>query len=138
MITEWLGQHVMLVGSLTAGSTILLLLSIVATPWIVARLPEDYLLQRDGKAPAHPLIRVSIDALRTLFGAALVSLGVLMLVIPGPGLITLLMGLSIARFPGKHRLLRYVASRETVYSSLNWMRKRYGKPPLLHPHREKL
>ncbi|MFK7861874.1 MAG: PGPGW domain-containing protein [Granulosicoccus sp.] len=138
MLTDWLGQNTLLLGVIAAGSTLLLLASIVATPWIVARMPSDYLLQHDNRQPRHPLVRLSIDTLRTVIGVALILLGLLMIVIPGPGVITLLIGLSIARFPGKRRLLRYIASRDSVFNSLNWMRSRQGKPRLLHPHQEEL
>lgn len=137
-LTDWLSQHTLLLGLLAIASTVLLLASIVATPWVVSRFPRDYLLQHDNRRPRHPVIRLSIDAVRTLLGVSLIVLGLLMLVIPGPGLITLLMGISIARFPGKRRLLRHVASRESVFKTLNWMRGRHGRLPLLHPHQEEL
>lgn len=137
-LTDWLSQHALLLGLLTAASMVLLLASIVATPWIVAQLPKDYLLQRDNTTPRHPVLRLIIDALRTLIGATLIVSGLVMLVIPGPGIITILIGLSIARFPGKRRLLHHIASRESVFSSLNWMRRRHGRPPLLHPHHKEL
>jgi len=136
--THWLGQHTVLLGVLAVLSTVLLLASIVATPWIIARLPQNYLLQRDNSVRRHPLARLSIDVVRTLSGFALIVFGLLMLVMPGPGLITLLLGLSIARFPGKRRLLRHIASRDSVFNSLNWMRRRHGRPPLIHPHQEEL
>lgn len=138
MITDWFSQHSLILGLLAAGSLIMLLASIVATPWLVARLPTDYLLQRDNRTPRHPIIRLAIDALRTLLGIALIILGLTMLIVPGPGFITLLIGLSIARFPGKRRLLRHIASRESVFNSLNWMRERHSRPPLLHPYHSKL
>lgn len=138
ILTDWFNQHTLLLGLIAAGSTLLLLASIVATPWLVAQLPRDYLLRRDIILPRHPALRLSIDTLRTLIGLVLILLGLIMLVIPGPGIITLLIGLSIARFPGKHRLLRHIASRDSVFNSLNWMRGRHGRPPLLHPQHKEL
>ncbi|MFK7995155.1 MAG: PGPGW domain-containing protein [Granulosicoccus sp.] len=132
-LSDWLSQNSLLLGLLAAGSTILLLASIVATPWLVAQLPDDYLLQLKSRQHRHPVVRMCVDIIRTLLGFTLIVFGLVMLVIPGPGLITLLMGISIARFPGKRRLLRYIASRESVFNSLNWMRRRHGKPALLHP-----
>ncbi len=132
-LSHWLSQHAALLGVLAGISVILLLGSVVATPWVVSRLPEDYLLQRQRPAVARSALNTIAQALRTLIGVLLILLGLTMLIIPGPGLVTLLVGISIARFPGKHRLLRYVASREAVYGSLNWMRQRHQKPLLLHP-----
>ncbi len=135
-LTDWLSQHSTLLGTLAGASLILLLSSILATPWLVARLPEDYLLQRERPSVAHPLLQATLQTLRTLVGSLLILMGLAMLILPGPGLVTLLVGVSIARFPGKRRLVRYIASREAVYNSLNWMRRRYNKPRLLHPFHE--
>lgn len=52
---------------------------------------------------------------------------------PGPGLVVLLMGISLAEFPGKQRLLLNIATRPSVLRSLNWMRTRHGKPPFDYP-----
>lgn len=79
------------------------------------------------------MLKLIITILRTLIGASLIVLGLLMLVLPGPGIVTLIIGLSVARFPGKQRLLRHIASRDAVFGSLNWMRQRYGTVPLIHP-----
>ena len=38
------------------------------------------------------------------------ALGLIMLVTPGPGLIGLLLGLSLCEFPGKHALMRAFAA----------------------------
>jgi len=133
MNIDWLSQHSGLIGIVTAISVLALLFSIIATPWIVARLPEDYLLQREGALNRHRALQFAIDALRTGLGAILIVFGLIMLVVPGPGLLTLLVGLSLARFPGKRKLLHRLASHESVFNSLNWMRKRRDKRPLRHP-----
>lgn len=135
-LSNWLSQHSTLLTVLAALSVIALLASIIATPWLVSRLPQDYLLQRERPAIPHPLLNATVQMLRGIIGAVLILMGLAMLIIPGPGLVTLLVGISIASFPGKRRLLRFIASREAVYSSLNWMRGRHGQPQLLHPFHE--
>ena len=133
-LTHWLSQHTWLLGAVAAGSLVLLTISLLATPRIVAQLPVDYLLRSESPSLKHPMLKMAITLLRTLTGAALIVMGLVMLVLPGPGIITLLIGLSMAQFPGKQRLIRLIASRESVFSSLNWMRRRYGKAPLIHPY----
>ena len=132
--THWLSQHTWLLGALAAGSLVLLITSVLATPWIVAQLPADYLLRKEPRSLKHPMLKLTITLMRTLIGATLVLLGLVMLVIPGPGIVTVLIGLSVAQFPGKQRLLCHIASRKSVFSSLNWMRQRHGKAPLIHPY----
>lgn len=134
-LIHWVSQHTWLLGALAAGSLGLLIASVLATPWIVAQLPADYLLRSESRSLKHPMLKLTITLLRTLIGATLIVLGLVMLVVPGPGIVTLLIGLSVAQFPGKQRLLRHIASRESVFGSLNWMRQRHGRAPLIHPYK---
>lgn len=67
--------------------------------------------------------------LKNVLGAIFLTLGVGMLVLPGQGLLTILIGLSLVDFPGKYRLERYLVTRSPVLRSLNWLRRRTGKPP---------
>jgi len=133
-MSDWLDQYTWILGTAAAASIALLMLSILATPWIVSQLPADYLLRGESRSVRHPMLKLIITILRTLIGASLIVLGLLMLVLPGPGIVTLLVGLSVARFPGKQSLLRHIASRDSVFGSLNWMRQRYGTVPLIHPY----
>ena len=130
---DWLSQNSWLIGALTAGSLLAMILSIMATPWIIASLPRDYFLQRIPGKRKHPMLQLLIDTLRTILGGVLILIGLIMIIAPGPGLLVMLIGLSSARFPGKRQLVKRVVSHESVFSSLNWMRHRAGKEPLLHP-----
>ena len=130
----WLSGHTLLLSILASVSTILLVTTIVAAPWAVSRLPADYLLQRLERDANQGLWYSLTSVSRALLGLLVTLLGLVMLITPGPGIIMLLLGISIAEFPGRNRLLIYLATRPNVLSSLNWMRKRHGKPPFIHPH----
>lgn len=117
------------------------LLSAIATlltiPWVVARLPEDYFHhgRRESwrafrRAPAIALV---FGVIKNLVGAVLLVLGFVMLFIPGQGLLTILVGLLLMNFPGKYRLERWLVERPGVLKSLNWLRKRQGRPPFRLP-----
>jgi hypothetical protein len=54
-----------------------------------------------------------------------------MLVLPGQGLLTLLIAVALLDFPGKFRLQRWVATRRGVIDSINWIRKKAGRDPLV-------
>ena len=133
VIYDLMVQHRHLLGIVATTSTILLLLSIMATPRIVSLLPVDYLVRHDKPSFKHPAIRLLVNISRTCLGVALIVSGLIMLIIPGPGLVTLVLGISVARFPGKQKLMQKVASQRAVFRSLNWMRRRHGKPPLQYP-----
>ena len=117
---------------LGAVSVLLFVVSVLALPWLVARLPSDYFdprqldARRRARHARHPLYAIA----RNLFGLVLVLCGFLMLFLPGQGLLTMLVGLVIAEFPGKDRMERAIVSSSPVLRSLNAIRRRAGKPPL--------
>ena len=58
-----------------------------------------------------------------------------MLVLPGQGLLTLLVGFLLVDAPGKYRLERWLVSRKAVLRPINWLRRRKGRQPLItYPH----
>jgi hypothetical protein len=61
----------------------------------------------------------------------LVLLGVAMLLLPGQGLITLMVGVLLVDFPGKQRLVQRVLGRPKVLSAVNKLRVKRGSPPLV-------
>jgi hypothetical protein len=65
-------------------------------------------------------------------GILLVVLGGIMAlpVIPGPGILMLVLGVILLDFPGKRRLEQWLVHRATVLNAMNRLRQRYGKPPL--------
>ena len=80
-----------------------------------------------------PLIALLLGALKNLIGALLLVLGVIMLFVPGQGLLTMLIGLMLMNFPGKYRLERWLVRRSGVLNSLNWLRRRRGRAPFKAP-----
>jgi len=52
-----------------------------------------------------------------------------MLVLPGQGVMTVLIGVALLDFPGKHRLQRWIVGRRGVLDALNWIRRKRGRPP---------
>lgn len=112
---------------------LLLVLTVLATPWIVAQLPDNYLQSRQSKTRSVGFFRILLTTAKACVGMILIVLGLIMMITPGPGIVTLLLGISVAEFPGKQRLLIKLVTRPNVLRSLNWMRKRHGKPPFEHP-----
>ncbi|MEJ2320993.1 MAG: PGPGW domain-containing protein, partial [Gammaproteobacteria bacterium] len=67
---------------------------------------------------------------RNIIGLPVLLAGLLMLFLPGQGLLTVMIGLAIMVYPGKFRAERWLVRRQGVLRALNWMRKRRGVPPL--------
>jgi uncharacterized membrane protein YbaN (DUF454 family) len=59
--------------------------------------------------------------------------GVLMLVLPGQGLLTVFIALVLLDFPGKFRFERWLVQRRSVGRALQWMRRHGGAPPFEIP-----
>ncbi len=118
-----------------AGISVLgFLCSLALVPWVVVRIPADYFSQSHrvpatGKGQPAPL-RWLLILLKNLIGLVVSVLGIAMLILPGQGLLTLLIGILLIDFPGKYKLERWIISRRLVFSSVNWLRKRGQKDPL--------
>jgi hypothetical protein len=52
---------------------------------------------------------------------------------PGQGVLTILAGLLLMDVPGKRRIERRLLARPGVLSRVNWLRARFGRPPLRGP-----
>lgn len=114
-----------------------LLATLVAVPWVVARLPRDYFSRANRSSWQHgedtSLAGWALTSLKNLLGAVLVMLGVLMLFTPGQGILTLLVGLLLMNFPGKYHLEQVLVARPGVFRALNWLRGRRGVEPFELP-----
>lgn len=105
--------------------------SLVAVPWLIGCLPADYFLthwkQVDERRRQHPLAQVLVPLLRNLLGAVLLLAGVAMLVLPGQGLLTMVIGLCVMDFPGKRKALGWMVEKRVTQQGLNWIRQKRGK-----------
>ena len=107
--------------------------SVVLVPYLLTRLPADYLLRNRTSTPQHrplPSWRLLTLVIRNILAAGLFVAGLIMLFTPGQGILTLLASLVLATFPGKRRLCRRVLSTPSVLKTVNKLRARAGQPPL--------
>jgi hypothetical protein len=133
----WLYAHETLLWWLSAVSALMFVGSLLAVPWLAANIPADYFLHRHAlfslHETAHPLLRGLVVALKNLLGIVLLLMGIAMLVLPGQGILTIVIGLLFLDFPGKFSLERRVIKIQSVHRAINWMREKNGKPPLNLP-----
>jgi Putative transmembrane protein (PGPGW) len=108
--------------------------SLIALPFLVARIPADYFVRdwqgHTARRIQHPVLRLIGLVCKNLLGLAFVLAGVAMLVLPGQGILTILIGLSLMNFPGKRALERRIVQQPTILQAINWMRHKAGQPPL--------
>ncbi len=102
--------------------------SLIVIPFILVRLPPQYFdvrYPRTWMKEHHPVLR-----LKNVVGVVFFLAGVAMLFLPGQGLLTMLIGLSLVDFPGKRRLESKLVGRPTVLKTINALRHKFGRPPL--------
>lgn len=107
--------------------------SLLAVPWIIARLPPNYFIQHRQKVEArhrrHPIMARIIFVTRNTIGLLFFLAGMVMLILPGQGIITILIGLSFMDFPRKHQVVDMLIRRPRVIGFLNWVRRKEKQPP---------
>jgi hypothetical protein len=134
---DWAEANETLLWWLFAASLALVLLTPIALIWAVIQLPTDYFTEKKrrplGSWDDYPAVRYVLLIAKNLVGVVLVIAGIVMLLVPGQGLLSIAVGLILLDFPGKFRLERWLATRKTVWRSLNWLRKRAGHEPLQKP-----
>jgi hypothetical protein len=106
--------------------------SLILVPVLVARLPPDYFSAAARPVPqwlpTHPLLRVLSLGFKNICGAILILAGGMMIFIPGQGLLTMFVGLTLLDFPGKYQLEKRIVRVPPLLRTINWIRKRKGRP----------
>jgi hypothetical protein len=114
--------------------TVSILASIVAVPWVIVRLPTDYFHSKRPPQPPFagfpPAARVLLIGAKNLLGLVLVAVGLMFLLMPGQGVIVILIGVSLLDFPRKKQLERWLISRGPILKLANWLRTKWNKEPL--------
>jgi hypothetical protein len=114
--------------------------SFFAIAYVLVKLPADFFLPRRRRAPSAGWFSPGGWArrvLKNLLGGTLVAAGVLQLVTPGQGILTVLIGVALLDFPGKRRLEGKLLRLPRIFESVNRLRARFGQPPLKLPEKRR-
>jgi hypothetical protein len=120
--------------ALTVFSVVGFVGSLIAIPYILVRLPEHYFDERHPRTwmeDHHPVLRLIGHIVKNIVGAVFLLAGFAMLFLPGQGILTMLIGISLLDFPGKRRLEAKIVGQATVFNAINGLREKFGKPPLV-------
>lgn len=111
--------------------------SLAIIPVLLVRMRADYFVARDPAEASwrrrHPVAGGVLLVGRNLLGAVLLLAGLAMMVLPGQGIITILVALTLLSFPGKRRLELRIVRQRPVRAAIDWIRRRAGRPPLVIP-----
>lgn len=120
--------------ALTVLSIIFFVGSLIAIPFILVRLPADFFdirVPRPWMEDHHPVLRVLGHLVKNAVGGIFLFAGFLMLFLPGQGILTMLIGISMLDFPGKRNVEAKLIGQPAVLNTINGMREKFGKPPLI-------
>lgn len=112
------------------------LISLIVVGMFLVWLPARYFVDRDQRhfwIDRHPVIRITGVLLKNLAGLLMIVLGLGLSLpgVPGQGLLTILVGVILLDFPGKQRFERWLLRLPRVLRTVNRLRARYGREPLV-------
>ena len=113
-------------------SMVIFFFSLLSIKWLVGMIPEDYFI-RNGASKTksnNPVLWYFVVIFKNLFGYTLIFGGIMMLILPGQGLFTIIIGLLLSNYPGKYKIEKKVIAIPSVLRSINWLRKKTNKPPI--------
>lgn len=117
------------------SSLAVFIISLLTLPWLVAKIPQDYFVPKKRHPTKwknqHPVARLLTLIGKNLLGYGLIFAGLLMLFLPGQGILTLVTGLLLIDYPGKFRIERQIVRTPAILNGLNWLRAKAKKPPLI-------
>jgi hypothetical protein len=101
---------------------------------VLIKLPADYFCankkRREPFARFPPAARMPLIMAKNLLGVVLVAAGLVFLVMPGQGVIVILIGVLLLDFPRKRELERWLIGRGPILKLANWIRAKGNKKPL--------
>ena len=133
----WLDNLHAYAGWMLLFSLLSFVIGLISTPFLVARIPVDYFSSRSRHTgpedSRHASVRWLLSGVKNLLGAVLVIAGLIMLVTPGQGLLTILFGLMIMDYPGKYQLECRIIRQPVIFRAVNALREKLNQPPLQAP-----
>lgn len=136
-VLDWVAAHDWLLATAAVVSLVTFVGTLITVPILIARMRPDYFVRTEhapqGFLARHPVVRFLGRLSKNILGLVLLVMGIIMLFMPGQGVLTALIGISLIDFPGKRRLEIRLARQRHVQRSIAWIRRRAKRPPLLLP-----
>ena len=130
MIIENITQFTVQFWWIISGSLILILSVLIIVPFVLIKLPVDYFSCKENSGIINKLAfpyNLILVVIKNGTGFILVCFGVILLFIPGQGLLTIFAGLMLMNFPGKRNLELHIVRKKPVLNAINWIRSKAGK-----------
>ena len=115
-------------------STIFFLLSLMGLSWLISIIPHNYFVDKKRVSlikMRNPLMWLLIIIIKNSIGLILILCGILMLILPGQGVLTIITGLIFLDYPGKFKFERLLVRNKLILNSMNCIRRKLNKPDLI-------
>jgi hypothetical protein len=112
---------------------VVFVLSFLAGMVVILVLPANYFVRgKRAVLQSQPVRRLALLVLRNMVGLLVFLVGLVMALplVPGPGVLFILIGLGLIDFPGKRSLQLRLLRQPRVLQSVNGLRARFGRQPL--------
>ncbi|MBL4827457.1 MAG: hypothetical protein JKY66_07045 [Spongiibacteraceae bacterium] len=116
-------------------SVIAFFATIIIVPWLIIQLPADYFINEKRKkfawAKQFILLRYLLLIIKNMLGYVIVIAGIIMLLLPGQGILSIVVGLMLIDFPRKFQFERWLVQRAPVLRVIHKLRKVANKDPFV-------
>ena len=126
-------SYKVLILRLSSISLFIFLFSLISMRWLAGLIPSDYFIKKDVSKFKinNPLLWYLVLLIKNILGYSLIIAGLMMLVLPGQGLFTIIIGLMLSNYPGKYYIEKRFVEIPAVFKSINWLRAKSNKPPII-------
>lgn len=132
---DWIYNNETLLWWVLLISIVSFLATLIIVPIILTWIPPDYFSSptrhRMPWADRHHLIRIPLIVMKNILALLFIIAGILMIALPGQGILTIIVGMIMLDFPGKYHLERRIVSKRSVLRGINWIRAKANKPALI-------
>ena len=113
-------------------SLFIFVFSLISLKWLVVLIPVDYfLIKKKYKFKYNnPYLWYLFAVFKKIIGYTLILGGIMMLVLPGQGVFTIIIGLMLSNYPGKYVIEKKFIAIPAILKSINWLRAKSNAPPL--------
>ena len=112
-------------------SILFFFISLLFIKTIILKIPDDYFIRKKNLFISENIyLSILYLFIKNIIGIIFLIGGVMMLVLPGQGILTIIIALMLLDFPGKKYFEGKIIKSKPVLKSINWVRKKSNKAPL--------
>ena len=110
-------------------SLTIFIISILSIRWLVLLIPENYFKEKKNSIlkEEYFFYWIAFKFIKNSLGYLLIIVGILMLVLPGQGILTIFIGMILSDYPGKYYIEKKIIQSSIILRTINSIRKRSGK-----------